>query len=39
MNKEKTSDYINKQKSPQKEILTKLSNVFIKTLKTADEKM
>ncbi len=39
MNEEKTNDYINKQQSPQKEILTRLRKVLKKTLKTADEKM
>lgn len=38
MNKE-VSEYIEKQKSPQKEILKKVRKLFFKTLPACDEKM
>jgi len=36
---EKVDEYIKKQKSPQKEILQKLRNIFQKTLPNCEEKM
>ena len=35
---ERVADYIEKQKSPQKEILHKVRNIFLKTLSSFEEK-
>ena len=39
MSQEKINEYINKQKSPQKEILVKLRKIILKELKKPEEKM
>jgi hypothetical protein len=39
MDKQRVNDYIEKQKSPQKEIIQKIRNIFQKTLPTSEEKM
>ena len=39
MDKQGVNEYIEKQKSPQKEIIQKVRNIFQKTLPTSEEKM
>ena len=39
MDKQGVNKYIEKQKSPQKEIIQKVRNIFQKTLPTSEEKM
>jgi len=39
MNQEKINEYINKQESPQKELLVKLRKLFLKELKNPEENM
>ena len=39
MDKQGVNEYIEKQKSPQKEIMQKVRNIFQKTLPTSEERM